>query len=408
LASTFPRWKQDTAPPFVYNLSSGLAQKGHEVHVLAPHTKGAAAEEELGLLRVHRFRYAPVRWESLCYDGGILQNLRRKPALWSIVPFFLSAELMAALRIIRRHRIELVHAHWFIPQGFVAALSNLIKPLPLIVTGHGGDVLATRGKFRKSLVRFAAKRADVCTVNSRAMSDEAQRLTGCEMRTIPMGVDQSKFRVPSGSNAVRKHEDEFPKLLFVGRLVEKKGVKYLIKAMPELIKSYPEATLTIVGDGPEKPELERLSLGLGVSSQTRFTGSVPNDSLHEYYGSSDIFAAPSIVGADGDSEALGVVILEAAASGVPIVATNVGGIPDIIEHGVSGLLVGQKNPYELAQAIVYLADHNNLRQKFSVNARQHIESNFSWDSVVDRFDAVYRELLVKKETVQGENAPALR
>jgi glycosyltransferase involved in cell wall biosynthesis len=105
---------------------------------------------------------------------------------------------------------------------------------------------------------------------------------------------------------------------------------------------------------------------------------------------------------------LGVVILEAAASGVPIVATNVGGIPDIIEHGVSGLLVGQKNPYELAQAIVYLADHNNLRQKFSVNARQHIESNFSWDSVVDRFDAVYRELLVKKETVQGENAPALR
>jgi glycosyltransferase involved in cell wall biosynthesis len=179
-------------------------------------------------------------------------------------------------------------------------------------------------------------------------------------------------------------------------MVEKKGVRYLIEAMPQVCQATPQATLTLVGDGPERPALEKLVQQLGLASKVRFTGSILNEHLKEHYAQADIFVAPSIRDRAGDTEALGVVILEAAASGTPIVATNVGGIPDIVVDGQTGLLAEPANPESLANAILRLHRNPALASKLAANARELVESRFSWESVVDRFDTLFRQLLEQR------------
>ena len=405
MASTFPRWERDTAPPFVYHLSEGLAGRGHDIHVLAPHTRGAALEERLGSLQVHRFRYSLESWESLCYDGGILQNLRRQRARWGLVPFFLGAEVAAMSRLVRKHNIDLVHAHWFLPQGLAAALGIRWTGVPLVVTGHGGDIFATRSRSRQAAARFAARKARQCTVNSSVMAEELRRLTGVAATIIPMGVDVARFPyLPPASRRPSGCRQQGLRILFVGRMVEKKGARYLIEALPQVCDAIPQATLTLVGDGPERPALEKLVQQLGLGPRVQFTGSIPNEELRDYYAQADVFVAPSIKDREGDTEALGVVILEAAASGTPIVATNVGGIPDIVINGQTGLLAGPANPGALAEGILRLHNDPVLAGKLAAGARGTVESRFSWDSVVDRFDTLFRQLLEQ----QAENLASPR
>jgi len=393
LASTFPRWEGDFTPPFVFHLSAGLAAKGHEVHVLAPHAKAAATEEQLGPLHVHRFRYAPSPLETLCYDAGMIENLRRKPIRWGLVPFFLAAEFLAVLWLVRRHRIDVIHAHWFLPQGLVAGLAKPFLRRPIVMTAHGADVFTTRSPFRRLLLRGAARSADVATVNSIPMHAELERLTGHDSQVIPMGVDTAQFR-PNSDGDVGNGERvrSTPRLLFVGRLAEKKGVKYLVQALPEVLEASPNATLTIVGDGPERSDLAAQVRRLGLTEHVEFAGSVTNEQLPDWYRAADVFVAPSVVSAEGDTEALGVVLLEAAACGVPLVASNVGGISDIVRDGETGLLVAPESPSELARAILRLIQDERLRGQLSGNALRHVAANFSWESVTARFDALVREL----------------
>jgi phosphatidylinositol alpha-1,6-mannosyltransferase len=185
--------------------------------------------------------------------------------------------------------------------------------------------------------------------------------------------------------------------------VEKKGVRYLIKAMPKILASEPKAVLTVVGDGPEKAALGGLVDELGLTSQVSFVGAVSNEKLHDHYTRSDVFVAPSIRDREGDTEALGVVILEAAASGTPIVATVVGGIPDIVTSYETGLLAEAANSDELAEAILCLAGDQELSKRLASNARRLVEAKFAWGSIVDRFDSLIEEVLHRTNVEQTQS-----
>jgi glycosyltransferase involved in cell wall biosynthesis len=379
-------------PPFVYRLSAGLVGRGHEVHVLAPHDSSAAKLELMDGLHVHRFQYAPSRLESLAYGGGILENLRRHPTRWSLVPTFMLAELVALVRLVRRERIDVVHAHWVIPQGLVAALARPLINRPVVTSAHGGDVFAMTKGIRRRMLRFAARGADSCTANSSATQAVLMRATDVQATIIPMGVDLSVFgsipaRLEPGHLAQRG-----ARLLFVGRLVEKKGVPYLIHAMGHLRTLSPMTKLLLVGDGPERSAVEALVSELGLDANVEFAGAVPNDQLPTYYASADIFVAPSVVSTEGDTEGLGVVILEAAASGLPIVASDIGGITDIVQHEQTGLLVEPGDPQAIALAVNRLINDDVLRQTQARSARELVTRRYSWDVVVDRFDALFRSL----------------
>ena len=265
------------------------------------------------------------------------------------------------------------------------------------MTAHGCDIFTAKGGFRRPLLQLVARRADICTVNSKAVSAQLHRMTEVTARPIPMGVDTARFH-PSvrNGNQGQDRTQFYLKFLFVGRLVEQKGLKYLIQAMKEVCALFPNARLTVAGEGPEKSSLKKLTDSLGLMLSIEFVSPIANEDLHVLYGKSDVIVVPSIESQDGSKEALGIVISEAAACGTPIVATKVGGIPDFIQSGKNGILVEQADPRGLAQSILEVVSDQKLRVKITSNARSLVETNYSWKSVVDRFDLLIGELLCSK------------
>lgn len=379
LTSTFPRWEGDREPPFVFELSRRL--KAHyDIDVLAPHARGSAKEEQLGGLHVKRFRYFFSRWENLAYQGGVLERLKDKPLRFGLVPFFLVAELFALIRLLRSRPIDLIHAHWLIPQGLVALLARLfIKPMPpLLCTSHGGDLYGLQGRFFRPLKCFVLNHASAVTVVSRAMGEEVGRYVGDDVRVrvIPMGVDlQHRFVPPD----VR---EESASLLFVGRLVEKKGVGYLIDALPEILAKHPHVKLRIAGDGPEETPLRHRVSRLGLDGSVRFLGAVENNALPALYQSSDAVIFPSVIADDGDREGFGLVLVEALGCECAAVVTDLAAMQDIIADGKTGLVVPQKNAEALAEKVVYLLDNPSLARSLGKKGRQYVVERYDWDRIV--------------------------
>ncbi len=220
-ASTYPRWRGDYEPGFVHELSRRLATD-FEVHVLCPHAPGALAEENLDGVQIHRFRYAPESLETLVQGGGIVSNLKHHVWKWLLVPPFFLGLAWQMWRLAHRLHPVCIHAHWLIPQGLVVAFLQKWDAAipPFLVTSHGADLYALRGQPFLVLKRFVARRAAALTVVSSPMKDESARL-GADpaiIRVISMGVDFGGLFVP-GEVASRRPGE----ILFVGRLVEKKG-----------------------------------------------------------------------------------------------------------------------------------------------------------------------------------------
>lgn len=405
-SSAFPRWKGDAIPAFVYDLSRRLRQKGIGIAALVPHHPGARRFESIDGMKTYRFRYfLPASLERLCYDGGILPNMKKSFLARLQLPIFVFAEFFSLWKVAKREKPDLIHAHWILPQGFTAAIVSKILRIPVVVTAHAGDVFPLRSLLFRMLSKFAIRSAAAVTVNSNfTMAAVAKISKSKEISMIPMGVDIKLFSSASASAAaaVRKRfgisSRNGKMLLFVGRLAEKKGVTYLIAALKSVIAKYPGCRLVIVGDGPEKASLVNQSQQLGLSGNVVFAGSVTNRELPSLYAASDVFVLPSIVDSRGDTEGLGVVLLEAIAAGTPVVASNVGGIPDIVIHNKTGLLVEQKNPGQLAGAMLKLLGNAPLSKRLVAAAKAHVAKNYSWESVAGRFYFLYRSVLSRTKT----------
>ncbi|MFL6587553.1 MAG: glycosyltransferase [Luteimonas sp.] len=334
LTSTYPRWRDDPEPGFVHHLASHLTD-WFQVVVLGPHAPGARAEEWLDGVRVVRFRYAPARFETLVNDGGIVQNLRRHRWKWLLVPGFLVSEFVTSLRLLRELRPAVVHAHWFVPQGLVAAACRrlLRNAPPFVLTSHGADLFALKGTLWRRLRRFVIGDAAEVTVVSSAMREALGRdgIDTTRVRVEPMGVDLEQRFTPDAT--VERIDDA---LLFVGRLVPKKGLHVLLDALPAIVAARPAATLTIVGFGPELPALQSQSQRLGVEDIVRFVGAVDQASLPHHYRQASIFVAPFVEAPGGDQEGLGLVVVEAIGCGCRVVVSDLVGTLDFTE--VPGVL----------------------------------------------------------------------
>jgi glycosyltransferase involved in cell wall biosynthesis len=315
-------------------------------------------------MRVVRFRYLwPDRAQQLA-DGAILPNLRRNRWLWLQVPPFMLAELIAAWRYARQTECDVIHAHWVIPQGVIALALRLTLRRPILVTSHGADLYALRGRFSEALKRRVLGHADATTAVSRSLRQEQVRLGAAPERTavVPMGVDRQRFRPDARSEEVRARlNPDGAALLFVGRLAEKKGARFAIEAMPRILADRPSARLTIAGDGPDRSMLEALTTRLQLTGHVQFLGPVSHAELPALYASADLTLVPSVRAADGDTEAYGLVIAEAMACGCPVIASDVGGVSDLVVDGATGLLVQERDATALAAAVLRLLADPALR-----------------------------------------------
>jgi len=387
LASTFPRWAGDTTPPFVFELCRRLTSH-FEVHVLAPHAPGAAVTENLDGIHVHRYRYAPTSWERLAYDGGILPRLRRHPWLALLVPAFVLAQMMAVLRL--RRSCDVVHAHWVLPQGLIAVMAG---GRPVLCTAHGGDLFGLRSTVAGWLKRWTLRRVDRLTVVSPALADEACRngVDSASVVVAPMGVDLRDTFTPKPSLRSVK-----PRLLFVGRLVVKKGVATLIRALPKILECHPAARLTVIGDGPERAHLVTLVDKIGVADAVEFSGSVPNSKLPDHFRAATVVVFPSLVAEDGDREGFGLVAVEALGCGCAVVGSDLPAMEEFLRHEETGLVTKAGDHAGLAAAVNRLLEDPDLRSRLGEAGRSDVLENYDWESVA----ASYADLLL--DLVPGE------
>ena len=349
LASTYPRWPADPEPGFVHELSRRLTEC-YRVIVLCPHAPGAKPRETMDGVEVVRYRYAPERWETLVNDGGIVTNLKRARWKLLLVPGFVLGQAWVAWRLMRRERVDVIHAHWLIPQGLIAALLPWLpgRRVSYVVTSHGADLYALKGRLLDGIKRFVARRAAAATVVSSAMRERLAALgvPAAHIHVLPMGVDLSERFTPDPSVPRSQHE-----ILFVGRLVEKKGLRHLIAALPQVLEGVPDAFLTIVGFGPEEAALRQQVHTLGLQAKVHFLGAVAQTRLPALYRRAALFVAPFVQAESGDQEGLPVALMEAVACGCPVVAGDVAGIEDLLGRMKPYICVDARNAEMLASCI---------------------------------------------------------
>ena len=320
LTSTYPRWAGDPEPGFVHELSKRLTDK-FQVTVLCPHAPGALPKQVMDGVEVIRYRYAPASLERLVNNGGIVTNLKRHPWMLLLLPSFILGQLFWLYKLGHRRNTDVIHAHWLIPQGFLVAFLMAFgrKMAPFVVTSHGADLFALRGKLLTKIKQFTLARSASATVVSHAMKTMIAEMgvPPDKIAVQSMGIDLQHRFYPDTN--IQRNPNE---LLFVGRLVEKKGLGYLIEALPHILQQRPDVRLTIAGFGPELSIRQQQVKDLNLSSHVDFIGAVPQSELPSLYRRAAVFVAPFIQAASGDQEGLGLVVLEALGCGCPAVISD--------------------------------------------------------------------------------------
>jgi len=377
VAHAFPRAPDDVAGAFVWRLAEALVDRGHSIKVIAPADRGDVGAPMLGSVEVRRVRYATARLETLAYAGTMHTGVARSPLAAVAFAGLVRATARAVGEECAGGTVHLIHAHWWVPGGAACALADR-HHRPLVVTLHGTDVrLARRLPGAGWLMRAVLRRAKVVTAVSSYLADEAARiarlprarvpvvpmpLTGTESPTPPVGI-------PHG-------------VIFVGRLTRQKGVAYLLDALALLRKQGLPLDLTIVGDGPERVALKARALALGLP--VVFTGYLPPDQIPDQLAGRRVFVLPSI------EEGLGLVVAEALAQGVPVVASRSGGIPDLLAEEGAGVLVPPADVEALAAGIRRVVSDDGYLTS-AVNAGRALLARLSPAAAAAAFEAVYAE-----------------
>lgn len=394
LTSTFPRWKNDSTPPFVFALSNLLAKK-YKITVLAPHCFKAAKKEKIGNITIYRFRYFfPEKFQKIAYGAGMLPNLKKSFLAKMQMPSFLFSQIKNAVSIAKKEKIEIVHAHWLLPQGLVGMLLKKVYSIPLIITVHGTDLFPLRSMFFRQIQRKIVGNADIVTTNSKTAEKELLSRfpeIKSKLRLIPMGIDTKIFKPQNKKNL----GSEFKKyknnkiVLFVGRLNEQKGIEYLISAMPNVISKIKTARLLIIGEGEHRQQLERLITELNLSNFVEFLGSKNHREIAIYYNLADVLVLPAVTAKIG-TESFGLVLAEAMACGTCVIGSSSGGIKDIINDGVNGLIFKEKNSGELADKIIRVIKDAKLRKKLLRNGVIFSKKNYDWNIISKKFLRIYK------------------
>ena len=374
LTHAYPRWEGDVAGAFIERLVRALTARGHGVHVVAPADAGKGGKELRQRVLVTRVRYAPARWETLAYRGTMVAAAR-SPAGFLLATSLVYRQARVVARLCREEQLELVHAHWWIPGGVSAWLTRR----PYIVTLHGTDVaLLEHSLPARVLARRVLRGAVVVTAVSSYLAERAARAAALDLDSIfvqPMPADTRAFaRTSRGGGGI----------VTVGRLSPQKRIPLLLEAVALLRASDRALPLTVVGDGPERPALERRAAELGIADQTRFLGAVPPARVPDAIGDADVFAFPAV------GEGLGLAAAEALMLGVPVVATHDGGgVTDIVPPNGGGRLV-RPDARDLAEAIAELARDPD-RRRLAAEAGAALRRRFEPAAVAERFEAVYRQ-----------------
>lgn len=393
IVTAYDRGPDDVITPWLVETIRRLRAEGVEVEVLAPSYRGMRGGRIDGV-RVHRFRYAPRRWEDLTHDETAPDRIGRRPWYLALVPGYVWCGMRAARRLGRSGEYDLVHVHWPIPHGLLGFAARRAGGIPMVCSFHGVELTWTKRRWRilRPLLRRVIRTSDAVTANSSHTEALIRDVYDRTVHRVPFGATIDIET--AGSEAARTDAPDGARgyeLLFVGRLVERKGVHYLLDAVAR-VSEHHDVTLRVVGDGSMRAMLERRAATLGIGDRVRFDGFVERGVLARRFAACDAFVLPAAVDAKGDVEGLGVVLIEALGHGRPVIASAAGGIVDIVRDGETGLLVPPGDVDALARAIREYIENPALARRLAEAGREHVRRTFSWPVIIGRLIELYRDV----------------
>jgi phosphatidylinositol alpha-1,6-mannosyltransferase len=387
VTTSYPSSPVDRAGPFVHMLARGLVRSGVRVTVLAPAYGEARGRSCMDGVEVHRFRFLPDRWQTLAMGfGGVPAALRSAP--WRLVqlPLMIASAAASALRAAGDH--DVLHAHW-LPNLLPLAPAAWLRRRPRLVTLWGSDVeWYERSPRLQPVFRRLLRGADgIAAINEHMcrLFDGARR-PGAELRLIPSGVDTDLFH-PRDRGELRRRlgveEGEFA-IVFAASLIPRKGADVAIEALAQMRAA---ATLLLIGEGPERQRLESLAAERGVADRVRFLGERSLAEVALHMAAADTFVLPS------HYEGRPNVVLEAQASGLAVVASDIPGCRDLIQPGETGLLVPAGDAAALATAFDALAEDRALCRRLGDNALAAIrDGGLTWEACASHYARFYTDL----------------
>jgi glycosyltransferase involved in cell wall biosynthesis len=393
VATSYPRFPGDSVGSFMEPIAKGVAALGHEVHLVAPwHPRITRSAQEDGV-HFHFFRYAPSRSLAVFgYAAGLREDTRLRAAAWAVAPAAVAAGWFKAWRVATKKRATVMHGHWVVPGGLIAAAAAGRRRL--VVSLHGSDVFVAE---RHAVVRRAARAVFRRAARVTACSDDLRRravaLGSAPARTtvVPYGVDTARFTPDADARASIRAElgiGDAPMVFAAGRLVSKKGFEFLIRATPRLTASRSDLQVLIAGDGDLRHALARQAQAAGATC-VRFLGDQPQARIARLAAAADVITVPSIHDDAGNVDGLPNFALESMATATPLVATDVGGLGQLIEDGTTGRLVRERDPAALADTIGDLLSDPAGARRMGAAARRHVNAEFSWAHTARCFAAAY-------------------
>jgi glycosyltransferase involved in cell wall biosynthesis len=401
LAHSYPRFPGDSHGPFVERLSQELVALGHAVDVLVPD------DAELRLdgrapLTVSSFRYlVPRSAQRLGYSRTLQRDTGIKATAVLAAPLYFACGARALVRHVRRHGSELVHAHWILPNGFLAAVARRRTGVPYALTLHGSDIfMAERHPLFRWMARVALAGSSFVTSCSADLRDRLlviSRGRGAEkIHLVPNGTDLSQPPAAAAIAELRARLGLVPgdrAVVSVGRLVDKKGFDVLLAALPALLAREPRVKLVIGGGGPLAEPLAAQARAAGVAERVVWPGPLTHPQVLELIAAGELFVMPSVRDASGNIDGLPVVVLEAMAAAKPVVATNLAGMPLAVTDGESGLLVPERDPAALAAAIGRLLADRATAEAMGRAGRTRVERDLTWAAIARVHDGLRRAAL---------------
>jgi glycosyltransferase involved in cell wall biosynthesis len=389
----YPTHPEDYKGIRVRDLARRLARHGWEVHVVTPRRPPAPARESADGVQVHRYRF--YRWA----EGRQLGTLNGYPPL--MLGTLVLAGFFHLLRVVLAHRIRLIHAYWVVPGGFIGAWVGLFTGARLVATAAGSDLnrMAQR-KFIRPMVRFTLWRLGCLITNGSALRDVAIGLgmRADRIRTL-WGLGSPIPVTPADPSDSRDSEappltlsgDPGARLLCVGNLVAPKRVDTLLRAFAVVAGRHPTARLNIIGGGDQEPALAAQAAELCIADRVQFHGAQPHHVVLATLCEADIFLHAS------DHEGLPVAVMEAMACGLPVVASDVGGVPDLVKPGETGFLAAPDDSAAYAEAIGQLLSDPALRVRIGAAARDHAQTYTNEDRWMEHLESAYAAAFGREE-----------
>lgn len=397
LTQTYPRFDGDPAGPFIRELARGLVRGGDSVTVLVPHAPDVAASWDDDGVSVKSFRYAPERFELLGYSRSLQKDETMKGGAMLSAPFYLLGAWRAVRAELRQARREgrpfdLLQGHWVVPNGLVAA--RFAGQVAVAAGIHGSDVFMAEKPWARGLTAGALGRLGSLTGCSPELVQRVCALGFPDERSrvIPYGIDSDLF----SPDPERRHlwreklgiPADAPMIMSVGRMATKKGYQVLLDGLDRLMAEHESVHLVLAGAGDRLEEFR--ARAAAYPDRVHFPGVVYRDTLPDLYRAADIFCLPAVHDPKGNVDGLPNVILEGMASGLPVVATSISGIPLAVEEGINGRLVPEGDADRLVDALLDLLSDPGKADSMGRTGRDKAVADLSWDRVAARYRDAYR------------------